>query len=171
MSRISTIAKKDGIENPTFSNLSRSKDPANILIYDETIVVENNIINSNVSSGDESTKVKIKAKGTSNLETLMHMIKANIGTGVLAMPLAFKNGGLALSAISLWIMAIICIHCMHILLNCYRHVMVDYLKQNDDGKLSDNIGYDDVVMLIAREKCAPQSKAPRVFRLIVSIVS
>lgn len=121
-----------------------------------------------VSTGND---VKQKKKGTSSLETLMHMIKANIGTGVLAMPLAFKNGGLILSSVSLWIMAVICVHCMHILLNCYRHVMEGYSRENSKKeKLNDNIGYDDVVKLIFKEKCQPGSRFPKYARMIVSIV-
>jgi hypothetical protein len=39
------------------------------------------------SSKNEHLKIK---KGTSNLETLMHIIKANIGTGVLGKSKLFK---------------------------------------------------------------------------------
>jgi hypothetical protein len=109
--------------------------------------------------------------GTSNVETLMHVIKANIGTGVLAMPLAFKNGGLALSSISLWIMAVISIHCMHILLECYKHLLSKFVKQTDSEDTFKNIGYDDVVFLIAKEKTAANSKLPIYARFVISIVS
>lgn len=110
-----------------------------------------------------------KKQGTSNTETLMHIIKANIGTGVLAMPLAFKNGGLALSSISLWIMAFICVHCMHMLLNCAKYVTAN-MKEDIDEMLNKTVGYDDVVELILKEKCKKDSKWPGRFRFITSLV-
>lgn len=78
---------------------------------------------------EESKKAKDLNMGTSNTETLMHIIKANVGTGVLAMPLAFKNGGLVLCSVTLWMMAFVCVDCMHILLNCYKYVT---LKRRDE---------------------------------------
>lgn len=87
------------------------------------------------------------------------------------MPLAFKNAGLVLASIGLWIMAIICVHCMHILLKCYKYVMLKYSKQNDTDKINDNIGYDDVVYLVFKEKYPIDSKMPNFFRVLVSIVS
>ncbi|XP_060581828.1 proton-coupled amino acid transporter 1-like [Ruditapes philippinarum] len=74
---------------------------------------------------------------TTNMECLMHLLKGMIGTGILAMPVAYKNGGLLaiwqkciMQSIALFMMpvsgknvslavvsiiGIICTHCMHIL--------------------------------------------------------
>jgi hypothetical protein len=38
---------------------------------------------SSINSSRNADSYKTEKKGTSNLETLMHIIKANIGTGVL----------------------------------------------------------------------------------------
>ncbi|XP_071522232.1 neutral amino acid uniporter 4-like [Panulirus ornatus] len=55
---------------------------------------------------------------TTNCETLIHLIKGNIGTGILAMPDALKNSGLFTGTALLPFIALICIHCMHMLVNC-----------------------------------------------------
>ena len=131
---------------------------------------EQDIVHSSINSIDDLSNSnhdngKKKKDGTSNLETLMHIIKANIGTGVLAMPLAFKNAGLILSSVSIWIMAYICIHCMHILLNSYKYIQG--LKRNrDDHK---DMGYDDVVEGILEEKYPEKPKLAKIGRLIVSV--
>ena len=53
----------------------------------------------------------------SNIDAIIHLIKGNVGTGILAMPDAIKNSGLLVGNIGLVIMATICIHCMHIMVN------------------------------------------------------
>ncbi|EEB19793.1 proton-coupled amino acid transporter, putative [Pediculus humanus corporis] len=55
---------------------------------------------------------------TSNLDTLIHLLKGNIGTGILAMPDAFRNSGLIVGFFSTLIIGAICTHCMHILVKC-----------------------------------------------------
>ncbi|XP_063702405.1 proton-coupled amino acid transporter-like protein CG1139 isoform X2 [Culicoides brevitarsis] len=55
---------------------------------------------------------------TSNLETMIHLLKGNIGTGILAMPDAFKNAGLYVGLFGTMLMGLICTHCMHMLVNC-----------------------------------------------------
>lgn len=150
---------------------------ANInFIYDERIINETDLIQNDrntadgrSASGVASGAVK-KPRGTSNMETLMHIIKANIGTGVLAMPLAFKNGGLALSSVGIWVMAVICIHCMHILLNCYKHVMSIYARQFEEERPGSTVGYQDVVMFVFREKFSPQSLVPKFAKFVLSLV-
>ncbi|XP_049296672.1 proton-coupled amino acid transporter 2-like [Anopheles funestus] len=55
---------------------------------------------------------------TTNLDTLMHMLNGNLGTGILAMPDAFKNAGLYVGFFGTLAMGIICTHCMHLLVRC-----------------------------------------------------
>ncbi len=108
-------------------------------------------------------------KGTSCGETLMHMIKANIGTGLLAMPLAFKNSGVLLGTFGLIFMGLVCLHCIHILLKAYKYVVAkgNYTKEEIPGQ----IGYDEVVYLMAKEKFTrPESKIPIYARTTISIV-
>lgn len=50
----------------------------------------------------------------------MHLLKGNIGTGVLAMPSALTNAGLLVGSAGIILIGIICIHCMHMLLRCNR---------------------------------------------------
>lgn len=51
----------------------------------------------------------------SNWDTMIHLLKGNIGTGILAMPDAFRNAGWLVGIFGTMFMAIICTHCMHIL--------------------------------------------------------
>lgn len=55
---------------------------------------------------------------TSNLDTMIHLLKGNIGTGILAMPDAFKNAGLYMGFFSTLLIGSICTHCMHMLVRC-----------------------------------------------------
>ncbi|KAI5642670.1 transmembrane amino acid transporter protein domain-containing protein [Phthorimaea operculella] len=65
---------------------------------------------------------------TSNFDTLIHLLKGNIGTGILAMPDAFKNAGLIFGVFSTLIMGAICTHCMHILVNCSRELCIRHQR-------------------------------------------
>lgn len=42
---------------------------------------------------------------------MVHLLKGNIGTGIFAMPDAFKNAGLLAGSIGVPIMALVCVHC------------------------------------------------------------
>ena len=53
-----------------------------------------------------------------NWDTMLHLLKGNIGTGILAMPDAIKNSGLAVGTIGLFLIAIICTAGMHMVVDC-----------------------------------------------------
>lgn len=96
------------------------------------------------------------------------MVKSNIGTGLLAIPLAFKMAGVAVGSIGLWFMGFVCLYCIHILLKAYKHVVNE---EDDEENKNASVGYDDVVYLVFKEKCHPYSKVPSIARFIVSVVS
>ncbi|CAA9995095.1 unnamed protein product [Nesidiocoris tenuis] len=63
---------------------------------------------------------------TSNFDTMVHLLKGNIGTGILAMPDAFLNAGLVVGTLGTLFMGAICTHCMHILVNCSHELCRRY---------------------------------------------
>ncbi|CAF1171596.1 unnamed protein product [Rotaria magnacalcarata] len=58
---------------------------------------------------------------TTNTETLMHLLKSNVGAGILALPYALSKGGLVFGSIAFWIMGVMTLYCMHQLLRCHEH--------------------------------------------------
>ncbi|XP_034839738.1 proton-coupled amino acid transporter-like protein pathetic [Maniola hyperantus] len=59
---------------------------------------------------------------TSNMDTLTHLLKASLGTGILAMPKAFASAGIISGIFFTILVAVVCTHCSYILINC-AHVL------------------------------------------------
>ncbi|KAJ6644044.1 Proton-coupled amino acid transporter-like protein [Pseudolycoriella hygida] len=53
---------------------------------------------------------------TTNADTLIHLLKGSLGTGILAMPKAFFNAGYLVGSIGTVIIGIICTYCIHLLI-------------------------------------------------------
>jgi len=58
---------------------------------------------------------------SSDFGALAHLLKSSLGIGILAMPLAFRNGGLIFGMIGAVITGIICTHCVQMLVSNYYY--------------------------------------------------
>lgn len=61
-----------------------------------------------------------------NWETLAHLLKGSLGTGILAMPRAFHHAGIAVGIIATLAVGTMCTYCLHVLVRtqyilCKRH--------------------------------------------------
>ena len=63
-------------------------------------------------------KARVLEHPVTEVGTLIHLLKSCLGTGILAMPLAFKCSGLLVGVIATIIESIICTHCAYILVVC-----------------------------------------------------
>uniref|UniRef100_A0A1B6ILH6 Amino acid transporter transmembrane domain-containing protein n=1 Tax=Homalodisca liturata TaxID=320908 RepID=A0A1B6ILH6_9HEMI len=59
---------------------------------------------------------------------LLHLLKSSLGSGILAMPNAFKNGGLGFGIVGTVIVGIICTHCVQMLVWCSQILSVRVKK-------------------------------------------
>ncbi|XP_046645067.1 proton-coupled amino acid transporter 4-like [Daphnia pulicaria] len=74
---------------------------------------------NNVKSKDAEVAAtpEKKVQTISNFETMAHLLKGNIGTGIFSLPSAFKNSGLWVGFGMFPFIAIVCVHCMQMLVN------------------------------------------------------
>ena len=55
-------------------------------------------------------------------ETLIHLLKGSLGSGILAMPMAFLNAGMWFGLVATFLVGSICTYCVHILVKC-AHIL------------------------------------------------
>merc|ERR1711892_1570597 len=74
----------------------------------------------------------------SNVETIIHLLKGNIGIGVLTMPIAISNAGLVGGVLRMVFVAVVTIHCMHTLVIAAQKLMakrgVEFLDYADTAE-------------------------------------
>ncbi|EEB18930.1 proton-coupled amino acid transporter, putative [Pediculus humanus corporis] len=80
----------------------------------------------------------------SNIDTLIHLLKGSLGSGILAMPLAFANAGLFFGVFATILVGAICTYCVHMLVTCahtlYRRMKVPTLDYSGVAEASFLLG-------------------------------
>lgn len=56
------------------------------------------------------------------MDTLIHLLKGSLGSGILAMPLAFSHAGLFFGLFCTFTIGFICTYCVHLLVKC-AHIL------------------------------------------------
>ncbi|CAL1292989.1 unnamed protein product, partial [Larinioides sclopetarius] len=69
-------------------------------------------------------------KKTSDAGTLLHLVKGNVGTGILAMAMALSNFGLVAGAIGICVLGSCCTYCMKLLVYCSQMAVDEQTGRN-----------------------------------------
>lgn len=117
--------------------------------------------NDDESADYEPYKHRRLSHPTSDFETLVHLLKASLGTGILAMPLAFMNAGLLFGLIATFFIGFICTYCVHIWVKC-AHILCQRKK-------IPSIGFSEIVELAFLEGPDCLKKFSWISGLIINI--
>ena len=60
---------------------------------------------------------------TNYIQTLMHLLNGFVGSGILSMPMAFRDGGIVLASALNPVIGIMSLYCIHMLLSINRFAM------------------------------------------------
>lgn len=85
-----------------------------------------------------------------DMETFIHLLKGSLGTGILAMPMAFMNAGLLFGLVATATIGFVCTYCVHIL--------VSYIYRTSRRRFS---------ALLRRDRADSRSLVPRISRTSV----
>ncbi|CAD5120431.1 DgyrCDS9000 [Dimorphilus gyrociliatus] len=122
---------------------------------DETISNETGLDSAETELYSLQSKPRTTTTGT---QSLMHLLKGNIGTGILAMPAALSYSGIWVGFVLIPILGLVATHCMHLLINAARKL------KDPDGE---NLGYSRVVEEAFRQGPVKFQRFARAIKLIV----
>ncbi|XP_044734321.1 proton-coupled amino acid transporter-like protein CG1139 [Chrysoperla carnea] len=81
---------------------------------------------------------------TTNFETLVHLTKGSLGTGILAMPEAFNHAGYLSGFISTFLLGALCTYCLHVLVQAQyvlcKRMRIPMLTYPESMKIALNNG-------------------------------
>ncbi|XP_028401921.1 proton-coupled amino acid transporter 1-like [Dendronephthya gigantea] len=67
---------------------------------------------------------RVKEKYLTDTQSLMHLLKASVGIGILGLPKALMNAGILVGPLLLALIALVTVHCIHMLLSCSKRLCV-----------------------------------------------
>ncbi|XP_055925508.1 proton-coupled amino acid transporter 1-like isoform X1 [Argiope bruennichi] len=101
--------------------------------------------NLETEDADEESENRPKEKKkTSNIGTFLHLIKGNVGTGILAMPIAISNFGLMAGILGIILLGVFCIYCMQLLVFCSKVAVAEKARRKQLRELQTQPGSSGV---------------------------
>ncbi|KAE8573825.1 proton-coupled amino acid transporter-like protein pathetic isoform X1 [Halyomorpha halys] len=109
-------------------SINADLNTASTLKLAENDVIQRNKLNEALGKSDTElyipSEYRDKSLGTPDSGALLHLLKSSLGSGILAMPMAFKNGGLVFGIIGSILTGLLCTHCVHLLVYCSQVLSV-----------------------------------------------
>ena len=93
----------------------RKRSVLNVNIYNKIFIIRRTIGCGHMDYFTRNNPINLKILFFRNFETLVHLLKGSLGTGILAMPNAFYNSGLVVGVIATVIIGALCTYCLHVL--------------------------------------------------------